>query len=101
MIYCAYSGGLAQSVERWNHNPQVTGSSPVAATTSQRGRALVARQAHNLEVEGSIPSPATKIIRDLHQRKSFFFASFLNSYDFCSSRCSAMSLASSTVSDIS
>ena len=25
-------GGLAQSVERWNHNPQVTGSSPVAAT---------------------------------------------------------------------
>ena len=26
----------------------------------KRGRALVARQAHNLEAEGSIPSPATK-----------------------------------------
>ena len=25
-------GGLAQSVERWNHNPQVEGSSPPAAT---------------------------------------------------------------------
>ena len=28
------NGGLAQSVERWNHNPQVEGSSPPAATTS-------------------------------------------------------------------
>ena len=26
-------GGLAQLVERWNHNPQVEGSSPPAATT--------------------------------------------------------------------
>jgi hypothetical protein len=25
-----------------------------------RGRAVVARQAHNLKVDGSIPSPATK-----------------------------------------
>ena len=28
--------------------------------TSTRGRAEVARQAHNLEVAGSIPAPATK-----------------------------------------
>lgn len=27
-----------------------------------RGRALVARQAHNLEVAGSIPAPATNIL---------------------------------------
>ena len=26
------NGGLAQLVERWNHNPQVEGSSPPAAT---------------------------------------------------------------------
>ena len=28
-----------------------------------RGRAVVAHQAHNLEVEGSNPSPATKVER--------------------------------------
>ncbi len=33
-------GGLAQSVERWNHNPQVTGSSPVAATRTSASHIL-------------------------------------------------------------
>ena len=31
----------------------------------QRGRAVVARQAHNLKVGGSIPPPATKSLSDL------------------------------------
>ena len=31
-------GGLAQLVERWNHNPQVEGSSPPAATTYKFSR---------------------------------------------------------------
>ena len=38
----------------------------------KRGRALVARQAHNLEVEGSIPSPATKNSEDLFNASPLF-----------------------------
>ena len=33
---------------------------PSEENDTLRGRALVARQAHNLEVVGSIPAPATK-----------------------------------------
>ena len=41
--------------------------------TSLRGRALVAHQAHNLKVVGSIPAPATNdFLEDLRKRKSFF-----------------------------
>lgn len=41
---------------RWAHNPEVTGSSPVPATRGMEQ--LEARQFHRLEVEGSSPSPA-------------------------------------------
>ena len=37
-----------------------TGSSPVLTTNKQRGGAEVACEAHNLEVSGSNPLPATK-----------------------------------------
>ena len=36
------------------------GASPAARNYLLRGRAAVARQAHNLKVAGSIPAPATK-----------------------------------------
>ncbi len=35
---------------------------------------LVARWAHNPKVVGSNPTPATNKIKDLRQRKSFFYA---------------------------
>ncbi len=38
-----------------------------------RGRAVVARQAHNLKVDGSIPSPATK----KHRKNLQVFGDFL------------------------
>jgi hypothetical protein len=38
------------------------GSIPVSSTNMSRGGAAVARQAHNLEVAGAIPAPATKLI---------------------------------------
>lgn len=45
----------------------IIAGSPVVSETPKlhklllRGRAVVARKAHNLEVAGSIPAPATKI----------------------------------------
>ena len=41
---------------------EVAGSSPVYHPISLRGRAVAARQAHNLKVVGSIPSPATTFV---------------------------------------
>ena len=41
-----------------------------------RGRAEVARQAHNLEAVGSIPTPATKDFYRLSVTDGLFFASF-------------------------
>ena len=38
-----------------------------------RGRAVVAYQAHNLKVSGSIPLPATNEIQELTIRKFLFF----------------------------
>ena len=38
-----------------------------------RGRAVVARQAHNLKVDGSIPSPATKNIEKISRNGDFMF----------------------------
>ena len=38
-----------------------------------RGRAVVAYQAHNLKVCGSIPHPATNEIQELTIRKFLFF----------------------------
>lgn len=36
MVYFidVFTGGLAQLVEQWNHNPRVIGSSPIPATIS-------------------------------------------------------------------
>ena len=45
-----------------------------------RGRAEVARQAHNLEAVGSIPTPATKDLTGLARRKSFFYLVFEKLY---------------------
>ncbi|MEN9405630.1 MAG: hypothetical protein RLY47_589 [Candidatus Parcubacteria bacterium] len=36
-----------------------------------RGRAVVARQAHNLEVAGANPAPATSMKKDVPQGTSF------------------------------
>ena len=44
-----------------------------------RGRAEVARQAHNLEAVGSIPTPATKDFSGLSVTDGLFFASVLRS----------------------
>ena len=41
-----------------------------------RGRAEVARQAHNLEAVGSIPTPATNDFYRLSVTDGLFFASF-------------------------
>ena len=41
--------------------------------TIMRGRAVVAYQAHNLKVSGSIPLPATNEIQELTIRKFLFF----------------------------
>ena len=41
--------------------------------TMLRGRAVVAYQAHNLKVSGSIPLPATNEIQELTIRKFLFF----------------------------
>ena len=40
--------------------------------TIMRGRAVVAYQAHNLKVSGSIPLPATNEIQELTIRKFLF-----------------------------
>ena len=39
-----------------------------------RGRAVVARRAHNPEVAGSSPAPATKSKRDCNSNCAFFCA---------------------------
>ena len=41
--YCPHvsSGGVAQLVEQWNHNPLAGGSSPSAATTYNKRRRFV------------------------------------------------------------
>ena len=44
-----------------------------------RGRAEVARQAHNLEAVGSIPTPATNDFSGLSVTDGLFFASVLRS----------------------
>ena len=44
-----------------------------------RGRAEVARQAHNLEAVGSIPTPATNDFSGLSVTDGLFFASFSQS----------------------
>lgn len=46
-----------------------------------RGRAEVARQAHNLEAVGSIPTPATNDFLGLSVTDGLFFASVLRSCD--------------------
>ena len=45
-----------------------------------RGRAEVARQAHNLEAVGSIPTPATNDFSRLSVTDGLFFASVLRSW---------------------
>ena len=48
----------------------------VYITRLLRGRAEVARQAHNLEAVGSIPTPATNDFYRLSVTDGLFFASF-------------------------
>ncbi len=52
---------MAQLVEQLICNQQVVGSSPIRSSNILWGRAEVAHEAHNLEVGGSNPSPATKL----------------------------------------
>ena len=55
-----WDGALTQLAECHLDVVKVTGSSPVCSTIEYRGvEQLVARRAHNPEVVGSNPSPAT------------------------------------------
>ena len=52
--------------------------------TIMRGRAVVAYQAHNLKVSGSIPLPATNEIQELTIRKFLFLRSNSTIYAYIS-----------------
>ena len=54
MIWRIRLSARTQDFHSWKR-----GSTPLCATKILRGRAVVARKAHNLEDGGSIPSPAT------------------------------------------
>src|SRR2546430_2165539 len=65
---CCRNAGIAQLVEHNLAKVGVAGSSPVSRSPSQQvgtsdagWSSLVARRAHNPEVVGSIPTPATTI----------------------------------------
>ena len=49
-------------------------------TTTLRGGAVVARQAHNLKAVGSIPAPATNALQELTKRKFLFLRSNFKIY---------------------
>ena len=57
--------------------------------TIMRGRAVVAYQAHNLKVSGSIPLPATNEIQELTKCKFLFLCSNQRTYNFLSEECVA------------
>ena len=57
--------------------------------TIMRGRAVVAYQAHNLKVSGSIPLPATNEIQELTIRKFLFLRSNSGICNFLSEECFA------------
>ena len=50
------SGLMAQLVAQWTFNLPVAGSNPAEVTNISRGRAEVARRAHNPKVAGSNPA---------------------------------------------
>jgi hypothetical protein len=59
MVMVRDNAGIAQLVEQLICNHQVPSSILGAGTSLCRGGAVVARLAHNQEVGGAIPSPAT------------------------------------------
>ena len=62
-IIAKHIAGWSSLVARWSHKPEVVGSNPtLSQPITLRGRAEAARQAHNLEVRGSNPFPATNNI---------------------------------------
>ena len=55
-------------MDNWPHTRPCAFSTVWYASSSQRGRALVARQAHNLKVAGSIPASATSMDEGTRKR---------------------------------